>query len=536
MPRPAEMPALRGLPNPNTTPLPNCIVDDYLPYFTGAELKVILYLVRRTLGFHKTRDVISLSQICNGIVRKDGRRLDHGTGLHKSTACDALNSLINWGMIKRVTRRDPVRGDLPTEYILWIDGESDTDPEEAAGEEQPRRLAMPSNATIATKPFPEHPRRRAVGTDPVSGQADPPVSDSPDTPLSDLPDRQDAIVQTKRRNDLSNTRRASLSQNSNRQRRETQRDDVELAAKTIEGGPEPARVGGPSKATDDQQAAEPIINPMREELHQFAEVVAREFNDAAPFRATLSRLVNLYHRSGLSTKEFAERVDAARQQTKERTVAIRLPANGPTGGMRSGKNKMPYFFALLEDHLGLREGGLRHDDESKDVSRQADDSPFDDPVREPNRASATGDKPVLDQSLTETEHRTAPSTPVTPVRTARGDADARLIVEVIREFSLQFSDAAAAAALADWAVALWRGSDVSPRRFLEIAQVASEGMMRDPAQAASATHFRSRVEATLLASVGTGRAITSPEKGIYLASGEGANVITNPRMRTASTG
>ena len=128
MPRPAEMPALRGLPNPNTTPLPNCIVDEYLPHFTGAELKVILYLVRRTLGFHKTRDAISLNQICNGIVRKDGRRLDRGTGLHKSTACDALNSLINWGMIKRVTRRDPVRGDLPTEYILWIDGEADTDP------------------------------------------------------------------------------------------------------------------------------------------------------------------------------------------------------------------------------------------------------------------------------------------------------------------------------------------------------------------------------------------------------------------------
>src|SRR5215213_7565443 len=154
MPRPADMQQLRGLPNPNTTPFPNCIVDEYLPYFTGAELKVILYLVRRTLGFHKTRDAISLNQICNGIVRKDGRRLDHGTGLHKSTACDALNSLINWGMIKRVTRRDPVRGHLPTEYILWIDGESDTDPEEAGGDGQRRKVAAGRGATISEPPIP----------------------------------------------------------------------------------------------------------------------------------------------------------------------------------------------------------------------------------------------------------------------------------------------------------------------------------------------------------------------------------------------
>lgn len=135
MPRPADMPTLRGLPNPNTTPLPNCIVDEYLPFFTGAELKVILYLVRRTLGFHKTRDAISLNQICNGIVRKDGRRLDRGTGLHKSTACDALNALAGWGMIKRMPRRDPARGDLPTEYILWIEGELEEEAVEArAGE------------------------------------------------------------------------------------------------------------------------------------------------------------------------------------------------------------------------------------------------------------------------------------------------------------------------------------------------------------------------------------------------------------------
>lgn len=215
MPRPADMPTLRGLPNPNTTPLPNCIVDDYLPFFTGAELKVILYLVRRTLGFHKTRDAISLNQICNGIVRKDGRRLDRGTGLHKSTACDALNALTGWGMIKRVTRRDPVRGDLPTEYILWIEGESEegtSDPRADGSGPIPTPTPSPRFA-VAARRAPASPPRSGTsfsplwaGPDkgdtvpvgsPVSGLADTPLSVWQDTPVSGQTDRQNPASQEK---------------------------------------------------------------------------------------------------------------------------------------------------------------------------------------------------------------------------------------------------------------------------------------------------------------------------------------------------
>ena len=56
-----------------------------MAFLSGAEVKVMLYIFRRTLGFKRYADNISLNQLLNGIVRRDGTRLDHGTGLSKST-------------------------------------------------------------------------------------------------------------------------------------------------------------------------------------------------------------------------------------------------------------------------------------------------------------------------------------------------------------------------------------------------------------------------------------------------------------------
>lgn len=60
---------------------------------SGAELKALLYILRRPLGFKKEADRISLSQICGGIVTHEGQRLDRGTGLARSTAITAIHSL-----------------------------------------------------------------------------------------------------------------------------------------------------------------------------------------------------------------------------------------------------------------------------------------------------------------------------------------------------------------------------------------------------------------------------------------------------------
>ncbi len=80
------MKGFHGFVTPTTTDTPNELFDIVLPRINNlAELKVVLYIIRRTFGFHKQMDWIALSQFERGIVTKDGQRLDDGVGLaHKS--------------------------------------------------------------------------------------------------------------------------------------------------------------------------------------------------------------------------------------------------------------------------------------------------------------------------------------------------------------------------------------------------------------------------------------------------------------------
>ena len=98
----------RGFSKPNTTPTPDDLFDTFLSVLTHAELKVLLYITRRTFGFKKTNDRISLRQIAGGIVAKDGKRLDSGAGVNRRTAMRVVKRLESMGLItvKRVRTED----------------------------------------------------------------------------------------------------------------------------------------------------------------------------------------------------------------------------------------------------------------------------------------------------------------------------------------------------------------------------------------------------------------------------------------------
>jgi hypothetical protein len=93
-----------GFQFPTTTPVPDEVFDVLMPQLSGAELKVLLYICRRTFGFKKESDTISLHQIAQGITTRDGRVLDGGTGLCKRHVQRALKVLEKNNIIK-VTRR-----------------------------------------------------------------------------------------------------------------------------------------------------------------------------------------------------------------------------------------------------------------------------------------------------------------------------------------------------------------------------------------------------------------------------------------------
>ena len=79
---------------PNSTQIPNLILDLVVPRITEGEARCLLYICRRTFGFHKQEDNISFSQFENGIKTSQGRQLDYGTGMSRPAINNALQNLI----------------------------------------------------------------------------------------------------------------------------------------------------------------------------------------------------------------------------------------------------------------------------------------------------------------------------------------------------------------------------------------------------------------------------------------------------------
>ncbi len=116
-----------GFRSPNFTTVPDELFDDLVPRLSGAEVKVLLYIVRRTFGFKKDRDNISISQMLDGIVKKNGERLDHGAGLSKPTLCRAISTLAEKKIIIATRQFDYNGGNLATCYQLNMGGMTSTD-------------------------------------------------------------------------------------------------------------------------------------------------------------------------------------------------------------------------------------------------------------------------------------------------------------------------------------------------------------------------------------------------------------------------
>jgi hypothetical protein len=76
-----------GFGNPNYTPVPDVVFDELAYQLTDIEFRVLLYIVRRTFGFKKTSDDISLKQLVEGIRTKEGHVLDRGAAVSKDEGC-----------------------------------------------------------------------------------------------------------------------------------------------------------------------------------------------------------------------------------------------------------------------------------------------------------------------------------------------------------------------------------------------------------------------------------------------------------------
>lgn len=75
---------------PNHTQTPNDLFDYWLPHLGEGELKVLLIIIRKTIGYHKVRDKISLGQ------------LEKFTGLTRTNVLAAVESLKEKKVISKI--------------------------------------------------------------------------------------------------------------------------------------------------------------------------------------------------------------------------------------------------------------------------------------------------------------------------------------------------------------------------------------------------------------------------------------------------
>lgn len=94
------------IPAPNHTQCPNVLLDEWLPKLREGELKVLLVIIRKIFGWHKTHDIISISQ------------LEKITGLTRSNVINSINKLIDKGLVTKQIKGEFGREE--THYTLVI--------------------------------------------------------------------------------------------------------------------------------------------------------------------------------------------------------------------------------------------------------------------------------------------------------------------------------------------------------------------------------------------------------------------------------
>lgn len=130
---------------PNSFQISNAVVDEYLSQMSGNALKCYILIVRKTRGWQKTHDSLSISQI------------QKFTGIRKEeTVQKAINELIALGLIGKQSRIG-----LPNEYFLISDPKKGVTP-------PPKNGAPPENG-VPPKKGVTPPPKMGVGPPPKKG-------------------------------------------------------------------------------------------------------------------------------------------------------------------------------------------------------------------------------------------------------------------------------------------------------------------------------------------------------------------------------
>lgn len=104
-------------PKENWSKLPHELIGQLPTIETIGEMKVILYVLRHTWGYHDTEKRITLDEFMRGRKTKEGKRIDSGTGLSEPTLRSGIEKAVEHGFLT-VETDDSDKGRIKKIYSL----------------------------------------------------------------------------------------------------------------------------------------------------------------------------------------------------------------------------------------------------------------------------------------------------------------------------------------------------------------------------------------------------------------------------------
>lgn len=94
---------------PNTSAIPNIFFDHWMEKLSLAEFKVLMCIARKTYGWHKKSDQISVKQ------------MEKMTGMHRTTLIKNITALVDIGLVTKIKSKTSDGDDAPNRYEINVD-------------------------------------------------------------------------------------------------------------------------------------------------------------------------------------------------------------------------------------------------------------------------------------------------------------------------------------------------------------------------------------------------------------------------------
>jgi Bacteriophage replication protein O len=319
-----------GFGSPNYTQVPDELFDQLMPDLSGAELKVLLYIIRRTFGFKKNSDPISFNQFLSGIKGKNDKTLDRGCGIKNATTLSsALKSLEEKGIITSQKAADERGSKQTTIYSLHFRSEPNHPPPTKNGGGGTTKTV---GGVLRKSYIQETVKQETENTSSIREES------SQKNEEAREPEQQ---PQHQEKREVAPLHPGSLPEQSlSTQSPGLSRQYLSAAHTQIQ----PKTHGLASIASvlpKPPQQPQRTYTQDRQVLVDVIADLAREFRDEAKLTESVSRAYNLMAKAKISDiSVFTSKIYEARSITKERYGTI--------------TRRMPYFFSVLQDICGLK--------------------------------------------------------------------------------------------------------------------------------------------------------------------------------------